>query len=181
MSGGASPWWWVPKPLWAGPNQNLPWCLSLSAFRSWHLGRDVPSFEMMGFSPHPLNSSLSLSQIKKNSAAAGFPWCFSSPILCVESYHFFLSLYFCFLKYLAHLALKYFVFLISALDLFVGSSKITGWAWLHRVAVTRTWNSWSQPPVLPHSDPLGSPFLNLLSLSTNMHTFLFTKLISVRY
>ena len=72
MSGGASPWWWVPKPLWAGPNQNLPWCLSLSAFRSWHLGRDVPSFRMMGFSPHPLNSSLSLSQIKKNSAAAGF-------------------------------------------------------------------------------------------------------------
>lgn len=126
MSGGASPWWCVPKPLWAGPNQNLPWCLSLSAFRSWHLGRDVPSFEMMGFSPHPLNSSLSLSQIKKNSAAAGFPWCFSSPILCVESYHFFLSLYFCFLKYLAHLALKYFVFLISALDLLLAHPKSLG-------------------------------------------------------
>lgn len=80
-----------------------------------------------GFLSSPfINSSLSLSQIKKNSAAAGFPWCFSSPILCVESYHFFLSLRFCFLKYLAHLAVKYFVFLISALDLSLAHPKTLG-------------------------------------------------------
>lgn len=180
MSEGASPWWWVPKPLWAGPNQNLPWCLSLSAFRSWHLGRDVPSFGMMGFYPHPLNSSLSLSQIKKNSAAAGFPWCFSSPILCVESCHFFLSLRCCFRKHLAHLALKYFVFLISALDLSLAHPKTPGGTGCTQL-LWHKHETFGVSPLLPHSDPLGSPFLNLLSLSTNRHTFLFTKLISARY
>ena len=169
-----------PKAPVGGANQNLPWCLSLSAFRSWHLGRDVPSFGMMGFSPYPLNSSLSLSQIKKNSAAAGFQWCFSSPILCVESYHFFLSLRFCFRKYLAHLALKYFVFLISALDLSLAHPKTLGGTGCTQLPRHEHETLGVSPRTASFRSP-GESFLSLLSLSTNRHTFLFTKLISARY
>ena len=133
----------------------VPQCIQVMA-----PGQGCSFIQNDGFLSSPFKLILITVSIKKNSAAAGFPWCFSSPILCVESYHFFLSLYFCFLQYLAHLALKYFFSQCSRP--FVGSSENTGWDWLHRVAVIRT---------APCTSSFRSPGESLLesSLSLNKH------------
>lgn len=120
MKGGASPWRWVPKPLGVGPCQSLPWCLSLSAFRSWHLGWMFLYSEWWAFfSPwgsSTLNLFWSLSQIKKFCSNLALCGVFPVPYY-VQSYTSSFSVTLSLLSWFPCLVLQYFVFLKNALEL----------------------------------------------------------------